>query len=424
MTGLNGNIGGSGNEGQGEWGTTLAQADAAALDALIESNWNLAQVGVLHRERAAQILAVLGSLDAPGVSVDAALEDMTMLRVTGVVGAFGHGGSTDAPELSRSDAKALDALVHTGYVPGPGGSERASRYASLLALLDTPMTMPSASVGMGDLVTRTLGRVQSHVEKQADRFSIASEAERSSRRGFRMADLLSVAAMLAFGTIAIWPMLTAAKERSRRMACENTMATAGIAFGTYSGDNRDSMPLASSCEAGSQWWNVGQSPEQSNSANLFTLIRTGHAKVEDLACNGNPSACRCITNATGFDWKKLSDVSYSYQNMYTPAARRPRWSDDNRSVAMIDRSPVILKAIRRELINPMDNSPNHGGLGQNALLTDGSTNWMRNPVLENGDNVWLPRQLEQVLNRIRSKPTAQPLRGTEAPDLGDAFLVP
>ncbi|HYE02850.1 MAG TPA: hypothetical protein VD963_06410, partial [Phycisphaerales bacterium] len=233
----------------------------------------------------------------------------------------------------------------------------------------------------------------------------------------------SVAALALVGGAAVWPMLAGAREQARTLACQTNMATAGLAFSSYAGENRDSLPMASASLAGSRWWEVGSSRERSNSANLFTLVRTGHASLADLACHGNACACTCPTKAGDFDWKSIKDVSYSYQNLYSRF--RPRWTEGARSVVMIDRSPVILRAIRGEAINPVENSPNHRGRGQNALLGDGSTLFLNTPVLPDGDNVWLPRGLEGVISRLSEPVRAQPLRGTEAPAApGDAFLVP
>jgi hypothetical protein len=123
------------------------------------------------------------------------------------------------------------------------------------------------------------------------------------------------------------------------------------------------------------------------------------------------------------DWGRIEEVSYSYQNLF--AAERPSWSASQRTIVLIDRSPVILKAYMGRPIDPIENSPNHGGRGQAALFNDGSLEWLRSPVLENGDNIWLPRQVELAIRRLTHPRSADPLQGTESPDgTDDVFVGP
>ena len=85
---------------------------------------------------------------------------------------------------------------------------------------------------------------------------------------------------------------------------------------------------------------------------------------------------------------------------------------------------MVLKAVRHEAIIPEESSPNHKGYGQDALFVDGHVDWLKTPLLANGDNIWLPRQLEEIVRRVRAGQTSGTLRGTELPDENDVFLGP
>lgn len=243
-------------------------------------------------------------------------------------------------------------------------------------------------------------------------------------RRFRIADLVSIAALLLIGTAVFGPMLGAARERARQTACAAGLQTAGLGFGMYAGDERDALPLATASTVGNPWWHVGKA-EQSNSANLYTLSRTGYVKVDSLACDGNKTACRRELGPDARDWTCLSEVSYSYQNQFAPPERRAKWNSSVQIVVAVDASPVVRRAVQKQWINPLANSMNHGGRGQNALFNDGRVQWLTTPVLESGDNIWLPQALEQFINKLHRPTHADPIQGTESPGSAeDVFVAP
>jgi hypothetical protein len=270
--------------------------------------------------------------------------------------------------------------------------------------------------------------VQSAIEGQERRLQV-EHAPLGGRR-LRTADLMTAAALLLIGTAAVGPMVGAMREQSRRVACQGNLQAAGLGFGAYANEFKDAMPMASASIAGSPWWFVGK-PEQSNSANLFTLARTGYSKLDQLACPGNSAACRSDLGPAARDWRNLDEVSYSYQNLFgrpqsrlrgdMPAAGGPVAS--GHMLVVVDGSPVVRRAVRGQWINPLANSMNHQGKGQNALFSDGAVVWMTSPVLDNGDNIWLPRLLEEALAK-RGQPTqAEPINGTEMPATPDDRFV-
>lgn len=402
----------------------LNPADTDAMEALLAAELDPSRVEPAHRERAGRMARVLGLLDR-GVDLPdkESLIDATLARVRlAAQPAAEHA----APEyaLTVNDEDAFESLVAAGYraelVPA-ALRKRATRVSHLLDLLGTENGRPEADAS-GGLISRTLSRVQSAADDQRSRMRL--EVAPVGGRRIRMADLMTVAALLLIATAAVGPMVGAMREQSRRMACQSNLQAAGIGFGSYAAEYKDKMPMATASLAGNPWWTVGQ-PEHSNSANLFTLARTGYSKVGQLACPGNPDARRTDLGPDARDWRSLGEVSYSYQNLFG----RPRAMFHDRAGArtllIVDGSPVVRRAVRGEFINPLANSMNHAGKGQNALFSDGSVQWITSPVLGNGDNIWLPRMIEDLLARLGQPARAEPIKGTETPaGVDDRFVGP
>jgi len=272
------------------------------------------------------------------------------------------------------------------------------------------------------LIQATLARVQSRIDAGASRMTINAPAR---RWGFsmRMNDLISVAALLLLAGAAIFPMVGAMRNYARTSSCQAGLASAAMGFARYANDYRESLPMASASKAGERWNNVGH-PQQSNSANLYTLQRMHYAAMSDLACPGNPGACRAPATPDAMDWKCSEEISYSYQNLF--ATDRPHWSGDARMIVVADRSPVIVKLLRHEpLIDLAGNSENHDGRGQCVMYNDGSVDWLKSPVLKSGDNIWLPRAVEDWFAKRQEAAAPKPLEGNEMPaDRSDTFLSP
>ena len=203
------------------------------------------------------------------------------------------------------------------------------------------------------------------------------------------------------------------------------MATAGTAFGAYAGSNRDLLPMATAgfgTGSNSTWMDVGSTPERSNSSNLYVLVRTNHTTLVDLACPTNPDA---LLESSGVeqDWRSIDEVSYSYRIM--PPGGMKAYDADHpvRVVLLSDRSPVTRRIVAGQSVIPEENTPNHDHQGQHVLGLDGSSVWHTDPVLDQGDNLWFPRQIEQVIFQARDRLGI--IKGNELPDgPTDAFVGP
>ncbi len=418
----------AGEDTRGVW--RLSPQDQLALDALVEARFEVDQVPESLRERARRAWAIVCAAgQSPGDEQGAA---RAAQRVSAAIDAQSARTDTDV-RLFPDDEDALDAWVNSGYRPArvPGSLRaRAERLEAMAALVVGAPSDGSAPSPSG-LISSTMERLgQAH----ADRVLAFTPAP--SRR-VRMADLVSVAALLALGTAVVWPAVSSVRANAQRMACRSNLAEASMGFGQYAGDNRASLPMATASLGGTPWWNVGQ-PAQSNSANLFTLARARYASPQVLSCCSSP-ACVNAPARDAMDWRCLGDVTYSYRVMF--GGHNPGWRAGSASVVLTDRSPVVLRAARGEVIFPGENSPNHDGRGQNVLFADGSARWEPSPVV-GGDNIWLPRKVEDVLWAVSSRlppgrhalvevsgwsgqSRAEPLRGTETPsDAKDQFVGP
>ncbi|MGD9688114.1 MAG: hypothetical protein AB7K52_05960 [Phycisphaerales bacterium] len=419
----------------GTGGHSLSPADAAAFDELIRCEFDLHAVAEPHRTRASEVLRLLGGLNegpVPG-SVDAQVLAIAA-RVAAVPASDARdddapvsGWVQDHSGLSEPDTEALEALVAHRFDPSQvtsGMRERATGQARLLSLLSTPAAAVPDGNDREALIRRTLGLIEAEVDGQSVRMRV--EPEPLADRRWRLADFASIAAVLVLGSIILTPLISTARQNQMKAACSSNYSAAGFAFASYAGDFRDSMPLASASTAGTPWWNVGK-PEQSNSANLYTLASSGYVSTLDpLTCPSCDAAPRgeCFPGAR--DWTCIDEVSYSFQNLFSTT--RPRWQGPERMVVLADRSPITRGSIKNQAQNPFMNSPNHRGSGQNVLFNDGSAKWITDPVSTSGDNIWLPRDIEvHILAQEWANRTGRPviLIGREEPGApGNVFLGP
>ncbi|MBM4107682.1 MAG: hypothetical protein FJ255_02540 [Phycisphaerae bacterium] len=405
----------------GEGRAGLSPADRAALDEILSGGW--APASNERGARMADLLGLLGGTPWADAGDRGTLIDVTMARVlrAGVV----DGERAIEAALVPDDQEALDAWVLGGYdlsrAPGSLRGRLEAHQALMQALTAVPPSNERAV-----LVDRTVARVDAWRRNEGRRLPI--EPVPAYRR-IRWRELATVAAMVMVGTSVVWPMVSAVRHAAQRTACLGHFNTVASAMGAYAGDWRGSMPVAVTEMAGLPWWAVQPGKPVANSANLFTLPRTGYAKLQDLACGGNSTACRKKeTPPNAWDWGSLDEVSYSYQIMFT--SDRPGWEGEGgkagRMAVLTDRSPVVLRAVRGEWVYPLENSPNHAGRGQNILFTDGSAGWYDRPVVGQ-DNIWLPAFIEAAIRRALESDEwvrEQPLRGIELPQGHDVFVGP
>lgn len=409
------------------------RADCEAFESLVDSGWNVDQVPAAHRERAQKIFSIVRAAAHPHTDdqVAARLVDSTMARL-------GRSTSESIPGLTPDDEEALDAWQLADHRLNKVPASLRDRAAKIEAIGNLITAVPVASNEsqlVGKLIDSTVARLDSDRAARVARGPLPFE--RAPGKRYKLSDLLSIAAMLTLGTAVIWPIVASGRSHMQQMACRGNLGSVATGMGMYSGDNQDRLPMATASLAGLPWWEVG-TPERSNSANLYTLARSQYTTPQTLDCNGNPACRECEMTCQDKDWKSLPAVSYSFRVMF--GGKNPMWKAASDVIILSDKSPVVMRAIKGETVYPGENSPNHGGRGQNVLALDGSSRFMTTPIMRSGDNMWLPRGIEAVLSQASkalqpgqrgvvemrtTKSQMAPIKGIETPaDENDSFVGP
>ncbi len=398
--------------------TRLCPQAEAAVDALVESGWDLSRVPDEYRASAEALVESFGHACTQSPEAAPELVEATIRKLL----------SEPMSEASLSDASA-DALdmwslsgYHTSSVPRSLRAQ-ADRHEAFAAMISR--SVADAEIDVSDsLIEDTLTRI-SEFEALAEPRSFGFPIK------LRLADIATVAAVLIVGLSVTLPVLSTFRFESMRKLNESNFAVASVAFGSYANDNNGSLPvytpsdqiLRQSADTLRRWWMVGLDPLQSNSANLYTLAREGYTSLESLASPGNKNAIVEASSEDAVDWGGFNEVSYSFRVLQgTP--EDDRWARRG-VVTLTDRSPVILKAYQGLPIDPFENSPNHNGRGQHILNGDGSVDWLTSPWLAHNDQIFLPRFLERLVNPGVRRTGMMPLQGTERPtSFTDAFVGP
>ncbi len=312
--------------------------------------------------------------------------------------------------LSPADAAAVDAMVASratgvdsvGLVPA-GASQRALAAGKLLGLLEAGWRAEEPSA---DLADRTMQRMID--ERQRRRFSIqiaqAAGGGAVGPRGvlggdgrFQWRQLTAAAAMVLIALSLLLPVLSRVRTGARQSACSQSLATAGMGFTGFARDHDDTLPRY---EPGQVWWKIGRPSSvtadgrsNSNSANLYLLVRRRYVEPVGLTCPENSAVRPDLMTATQVDWPTPDAVSFSYQNQAT--ARPIRLTSVPLIPLLADRNPLFMvdgKVLRTASCGEAAPSQSHQARGQNMLYSDGSVAWTLGPRVQRmgggGDNIW------------------------------------
>jgi len=301
-------------------------------------------------------------------------------------------------DLSPADQRIVDTLVDAGFdadaieSPSPDDRRRADAVTSLFELLeDYPV-----EDGDDTLVHATLARIDRNEDDRSARMTFASSTtEGGPRRRLRLPDFISVAAVILIGTSVVWPVATHMRQRSIQLGCDSHLRVVGEALGLYVAD-WGTVPTVRTGLF--EFWRPGAK----NAINLNPLLDYDYCDASHLHCPGHEGM--------------LGD-SYSYQ--FQTAGRRPSWGSVRVTVLLGDRNPIIDAVVTGRFIQALSASINHGGRGQNVLSSDGSTQWLVQPVVGTRDNIWLPDRVD-LPGGIRVT-TLRP--GDKLTDPADVFLA-
>lgn len=340
--------------------------------------------------------------------------------------------------LCPQDAETLDALMairaaggDTGPMPADS-AERADQLRQLFALLDADapeLDDHADDQAMADdpLVVQTVAAVEA--ARQRERFAQQVEMLRQPRMtlGFSWQQGVVAAAAFLIAVSLLLPALNRQRTDSQRIAGMMNLSRAGVAMSSYAIANEGVLPKRDAV-VGSTWWDVGapldeQGRVRSNSAHLFQLVRGEYIAAETLGSPANPYApARGELTADHHDWAAPSQISFSYQNQFTPYAIR---IDEHASmVVLADKNPLFIPStagggsLMFNANAPLHaNSTLHGGAGQNMLFVNGRVVWSVRSAVES--------PLTGTLDHIYTASGVTEYDGDELPTTqGDVQLVP
>ncbi|MEM9021242.1 MAG: hypothetical protein AAGC44_11805 [Planctomycetota bacterium] len=359
----------------------LSRADSELLDRLLAGETPSELLDADEPERAARVSRLLSLLDQwEAHEAEPGLAQRTMAGVL----------TADPVSLSAEDGEALDAclsLRQQGLTNGPmpsGLRERVAKLQAVLSILDRVDDEPVPD-GLGD---RTMQAVEKDRQAQEDRSVLSSMAvscDRQGSVGFRQ--IATTAALFVMALSILLPMLSKAQRDAEITQCSQNLAglggdLQGLAFDNKGETHRSAQPRAGVFDPLAKFarTNVDGSAVPANQASYFVLIDQTRVASKHLSC---PSG--------------RSDDPAMLYNGQNPAAggpfrlfvqARPIFSDANPLYRVTPKGLV-----RNEDVPSMARSLNHGGAGQNVLISDGSVRWMIRPVVNRdantSDNIWL-----------------------------------
>lgn len=345
--------------------------------------------------------------------------------------AYAFPGSSDRPVRPRAlkpeDADAVETVLarrlaglKTGPV-APGSGERVEQAARVLGMMEAyPVEDPPA-----DLVDRTLASV--HAAKQRERFQQQVEmlTRPAPSLGLGWGQVAAAAAIFLVAAALLMPVLERNRNESMRAMAAANLGTASKALGSYAMVYGDVLPRRQT-RAGDPWLNVGSPVQaggfvQSNSANLFQLIRSGFAEVSTLNDPANPHApTNGEVTPQHHDWQDPRQISFSYQNQFGPSPVRIDRSP--KLVVLATRNPMLVfdpatQRLRYEPNIPATTASRlHEGRGQHVLFADGNVRWTLRPVITYANG------REDAIYAAHGQST---YTGREIPaNQEDSFLVP
>jgi len=251
------------------------------------------------------------------------------------------------------------------------------------------------------LLPMTLARVRSvaALESQpaAKRFTLTPQERASGLAGprlLRFPELITIAASIALVVGLLVPAVRQWRQISLRQNCAQQQASIGLGMRNYATANNSKLPYIPE-KVGKEWMQLGGvGPKQTDTSNLYILVKLGYAKPGVFICPAVPHSPEALQYSTGDrdDFPAESLVSYSYQNMF--GLYRPSLDSPPGFAILADRNPLLMLGPHPSVATQFLRwtSPNHGSdRGQNVLRLDWSVNWSKTAQVGfKGDNIWQP----------------------------------
>jgi prepilin-type processing-associated H-X9-DG protein len=268
-----------------------------------------------------------------------------------------------------------------------------------------------------ELAEGTIWRIKQTLRTSQVGLNQLLAAEQNRKTGFwhDMFGRLATAAVFVLvgtGVITGWNVATNyARQMSWQTKCGSQMAGLFNGLSNYRNDNNGQMPTLASA-SGDPWWKVTyQGPENvSNTRKMWVLVKKNYVEPDAFMCPSTKPSSSSKYNAKEYnDFPRRNLVTYSFRIDCPKAGLEKMGRQVIANVSSSEKALII--NISDALLK--QNSPNHGGRGQNVLFCDGSVAFTKN------------RYVDISLDDIYTIQNTQTYHGVELPaSEADAFLAP
>jgi prepilin-type N-terminal cleavage/methylation domain-containing protein/prepilin-type processing-associated H-X9-DG protein len=165
----------------------------------------------------------------------------------------------------------------------------------------------------GDVIF-TIATPMKHISNNST--SVGVSGDRQKRAGFTLIELLVVIAIIAILAAMLLPALAAAKEKSKRVACVNSLKQIGVAMQMYVGDNNSTYPLLKWAPSGSVWYPYEMARFTAANANSLEMGWEDLGLLYAAGLLPNPAIFYCASNPQNgtdqFNINYYQNSSYSF----------------------------------------------------------------------------------------------------------------
>ncbi|HSV27526.1 MAG TPA: hypothetical protein VLH60_06495, partial [Sedimentisphaerales bacterium] len=247
------------------------------------------------------------------------------------------------------------------------------------------------------LMQATLMRLSAAARSSQLRLTSLLDAEQKRSayrgRGFlgKIAEVAAVAAVVTLLGGAAMLSLRHARDISWQTRCAAQLSAIARGITQYEQSNNAQLPLAA-MQDGSPWWKVGYQGQtnESNTRQLWLLVKGGYVQPGMFVCPASPLGNKQEAQQAGFlgghDFPSRRHITYSLRIVSIPNPEDPA---SGRYILLADVNPIFeklpenfsqgfLRVLNNRLMRA--NSINHGGRGQNVLLSDNSVEFLRTRI--------------------------------------------
>lgn len=247
-----------------------------------------------------------------------------------------------------------------------------------------------------DLAERLFLRLTEAARKGPDvrRLEELLAAERSRPRTLKIplwrnwSEVVTAAAAVFLFVSILFPSIGFMRQRYAQTHCGAHLAGVYEGYRNYMADH-DGLPPAVAMTPGAPWWKVGYQGQEnySNTRRPWLLVKNGYVAPDQFLCPGRRELYG--VNYDGFKVQNLSDFPSRIYIQYSIRIGCPTSEDRDfrqKGVLMADRNPLA-EGLPADLSERLSlqlgerlmtaNSRNHRDRGQNALLNDGSVEFIK-----------------------------------------------